>query len=73
MAAVNRPREEARKAMAILLERREQEMYEVLARLQDVRDTGRFEVLSARLARVKCVKGWIYLKKDSIRGPSVAS
>jgi hypothetical protein len=56
-AAVHRSKEEARGKMEVLLERREQEVYEVLERLRNQREVGRYEVFSAQLTRVECGEG----------------
>lgn len=67
MAAVNMPRVEARSKMAVLLERRQQVVHEVLVRLAGVEGVkvGGYDELNAR---VKCDEGWIYLRRDKNSG-----
>lgn len=67
-ATVHGSRTEARRKLALLFERQEQEMHEVLARLAGVVGVGVFEELNVRRARVKCGDGWIYLRRDEISG-----
>lgn len=62
-AALRRPEKEARRILAVLLERREREVCEVLAR-----DQKYFGVLHAGKVRVKCGNTWVYLRRDKTSG-----
>lgn len=64
IAAVRGSREEARRKIAALRKRREQEVFEVLARMRDVKGAGGVIESGSRLCLVKCGDGChIYLLK----------